>query len=220
MKRNQTILSIIIGLTTILGVYVLYTLLQLPDRIEWLQLYGLLYYVIIFVGVYILSLTAIGIVTRLMKKDISRPIFNGTKWSILILIITIVSGIFSAQRKVSETVEQMETEWKLRQQQDSTDYINRLDSLNTVIRSDTTNYKALVERGLIKRHKRHDEASIKDYKKALELKPYDFNANLEMGYSLGLMGKKEQQDSFYRIAAQLDTSSYFAKKHPEYLKEE
>jgi len=140
MKRNQTIQLIILGLTTILGGYALYGLLQLPDRIEWFQLYGLLFYIILFAGVYILILTVIGIVTRLLKKDISRPIFKGTKWSILILTITIGGGIFSGQRKVSETAEQRETEWKLEQQQNSTDDIARIDSLNTIIRSDSTNY--------------------------------------------------------------------------------
>jgi tetratricopeptide (TPR) repeat protein len=98
-------------------------------------------------------------------------------------------------------------------------YASKMDSLNKVIERQPENYEALVERGLMKRHKRQDEASIDDYKKALEIKPDDFKANLEMGYSLGLLGKKEQRDSFYRIAARLDTSSYFAKSHPEYLEE-
>lgn len=97
-------------------------------------------------------------------------------------------------------------------------YQERFDSLTVVIESQPKNYEALVERGLMKRHKGQYEASIKDYQKALDINPQDFKANLEMGYSLGLIGKKEQQDSLYRIAARLDTNSYFAKRNPEYLK--
>lgn len=220
MNRNQTILSIILGLTTILGGYALFTLLQLPDRFEWFQLYGLLLYIIIFAIVYILILTIIGFVIRFTNEGISKPVFKGTKWSILILIITIGSGILFGQMKVSETSEQMRKEWELQQQKDSTDYVNRLDSLNAVIQNDSKDYKALVERGLMKRYKGQNEPSIVDYRRALEIKPDDFEANLQIGYSLGLVGEKKQQDSFYRIAVSLDTTSYFAKNHPEYLKEE
>ena len=151
MNRNQIILSIILGLTTILGGYALNTLLQFPDRIEWFQLYGLLFYIIIAATVYILILTVIGFVTRFTNKDLSKPIFYGTKWSILILIITIGSGMLSGQRKLSETFKHKRTEWELEQQKDSIDYISRLDSLNTIIHNDSKDYKALVERGLLKR---------------------------------------------------------------------
>lgn len=220
MKRNQTILSIIWGLTIILCGYALYRLLQLPDRIEWFQLYGQLYYVIIFASIYIFILAVIGVVTRLLKKDISKPILNGIKWSILMLIITIGIGIFSGQRKVSETVEQMGKEWKLQQQQDSTNYINLLDSLNTIIRSESANYIALIERGLIKRQNGQYEASISDYELALKIKTDDFNANLEMGYSLVLIDKKVEADEYFRIAANLDTNSYFAKTNRHYIDNE
>jgi len=51
----------------------------------------------------------------------------------------------------------------------------------------------------------------------LKIKPDDFNLNLEMGYSLGLLDRKEEAVKFYRLAANIDTSSYFARTNRQYI---
>jgi len=216
MKRKQIVLATIIGLTTIVGGYALYVLFQLPDRIEWFSHYGVVIYVIMFAGGYMLLLTLVGAVAGLLRSDISRPIFQGLKLSFIVLSITIGIGVLAGQVNVSRTAKQMNMEWEMEKQQNELDKINRLDSLNTIISLDPSNYRAIVERGLMKRKNGQYESSVSDYKMALEINPNDFKANLEMGYSLGLLNKIQEQDSFYRIAVNLDTTSYFAKKNPQY----
>ena len=216
MKRNQVVLSLIVGLTAILGGYILYVLMQLPDRVEWFSLYGPVLYFTMFASGYILLLTIAGSVARLLLSDISGPIFQGLKVALIILPTTIGIGLVSGQVKVSRTAKQMNRESEVARQQNVVDQSNRLDSLNAVIRLDPSNYRALVERGLMKRKIGQVESSISDYTMALEINPNDFTANLEMGYSLGLLNRKLEQDSFYRIAVDLDTNAYFARKNRQY----
>lgn len=217
MNRSQTILIIILGLTIVIGVYSMYLLIRLPIGIEWFQLYGLVFYVILFAAIYIFLLAIAGFITRLFKKDFSRPMLNGIVWSVPILAVTIGIGIFTGQRKVSETEEQMDKEWNSQYKHDAMVFKNHLDSLNSIIRIDSTNYTALVERGLLKRKSGQFEASIDDFKKALHINSRDFKANIEMGYSLQIMNRKEEADKYYKIAANLDTNSNFAKANRHYL---
>jgi tetratricopeptide (TPR) repeat protein len=93
----------------------------------------------------------------------------------------------------------------------------QLDSLDNEISNSPDNYLALIQRGLLKRKNGQVEESISDYELALKIKQDDFNANLEMGYSLELLDKKEEAEKFYRKAANLDTSSYFAKSNRHYI---
>ncbi len=199
---------LILGLTTILGVYTLYLLLDLPERIEWFQLYGLLFYIILFAIVYLFVLTVIGIVARLLKNDIHRPIFRGTIWSFLLLTVTTFVGSFIGEKKVNKTEAQMATESKLDQQRDSIDYLNRLDSLTIITKKDTLNYEAIVAKGVMKRNKGLWEASIIEYKKALEINSNYFCAHSELAYSDLILKNYNESLFHYKKALAIDSSAF------------
>ena len=189
------------------------------DRHEWFSVSILFLYSVGLVVLYLTALTIIGFVTRFLKMtDTSKSIFKTTGLSFLIILAFMIFTNYSMNRDFNIWKAQTEKDSIQAEKLEQEKYTLKMDSLNEVIEKLPDNYEAIAERGLMKRQKGQYEASIIDYKKALNINPDNFKANLEMGYSLGLLDRKEEQDSFYRVAARLDTSSYFAKKHPEYLK--
>jgi len=206
-------------LTGLICLGVGFMFLDNSDRHEWFSVSILFLYSVGLVVLYLTALTIIGFVTRFLKMtDTSKSIFKTTGLSFLIILAFMIFTNYSMNRDFNIWKAQTEKDSIQAEKLEQEKYTLKMDSLNEVIEKLPDNYEAIVERGLMKRQKGQYEASIIDYKKALNINPDNFKANLEMGYSLGLLDRKEEQDSFYRVAARLDTSSYFAKKHPEYLK--
>lgn len=204
--------------TALLCFGVRFILQQKSDRHEWFSVSTAFLYSLGLVGLYLIILTMIGFITRVAKNtETSKSIFRTTKLSFVILFLFMLYSNYSLNKEFNKWQAQSEKASTDRLKLEQEHYQTRMDSLDIVIRSQPGNYNALVERGLLNRRNGELKASIADYQRALNINPHDFKANLEMGYTLGVLGKKQEQDSFYRIAAQIDTNSVFAKRHPEYL---
>jgi tetratricopeptide (TPR) repeat protein len=191
------------------------------DRHEWFSVGILFYYAVGLTFLYLISLTIIGLtIKRFKDKEIGKMILKTTGLSFLFLLVTFsVTSIKSnhdfknwKQETDQAQLTNRELEIKLLKKQ--------LDSLDNEIANKPDNYLALIQRGLLKRRDGQYEASVSDYKLALTIKPDDFNANLELGYSLGLLNKKEESEKYYRIAANIDTNSYFARTNRQYIDNE
>ncbi len=200
---------------------IVYVFYDNTDRHEWFSVGVLFYYAVGLAFLYLISLTIIGFtIKRFKDKKRGKAILKTTGISFLFLLVTFsVTSIksnhdFKNWRQETDQAQQTnkELEIKLLKKQ--------LDSLDNEIATKPDNYLALIQRGLLKRKDGQYEASVSDYKLALTIKPDDFNANLELGYSLGLLNKKEEAEKYYRIAANIDTNSYFSRTNRQYIDNE
>lgn len=219
-KLRHFYIHLIILILTVYICYIIGSLLLINDnRTEWFSSSVFFIYSIGFTFCYIVTLTIIGFLFRFLKRTVeAKTVFKMTKLSAIILFIFLVVSLIISQNDYYKWKVKSDNETRQREINSEIICKKKLDSLNKIIELQPHNFNALFERGLMKKEKNQYEASIDDYRKALKIKPNDFNANLEIGVCFGLLGKKVQQDSFYRLAARIDTNSYFARSNPQYLK--
>jgi tetratricopeptide (TPR) repeat protein len=205
-------------LTLLLCSLIFYVFFDNSDRHEWFSVGILFYYAIGLTILYLALLTIIGLtIKKIRNNEIGKTILKTTGISFLLLLVTLTVTSIKSNKDFNNWRQETDQAEKRNKELENQFNQRQLDSLDNEILNSPDNYLALIHRGLLKRKNGQVEESISDYELALKIKPNDFNANLEMGYSLGLLDKKEEAEKFYRKAANLDTSSYFAKSNRHYI---
>lgn len=191
------------------------------DRHEWFSVGILFYYAIGLTFLYLALLTIIGLTIKRFKSNLTgTAIIKTTGVSFILLGITLTTTFIKSNHDFNKWSHETDQIEKANKELESQFIKTQLDSLDKGIANSPDNYLALIQRGLLKRTNGQVEESISDYELALKIKPDDFNANLEMGYSLQMLNRKEEAENYYRIAANIDTSSYFAQTNRHYIDNE
>jgi len=215
MKYKIAILSLTIFLCIWIGIQ----FLDNSDRNEWFSLSILTFYVLGLIILYLIGLLIIGLIFKGFKKlQIASVIFKMTRISSIFLIITFLTVFIKSNIDFNKWHTNSQNEWKAKEHYETEMLLKQIDSINLIIRNDSSNYKAFVQRGILKRHLGKFDSSLVDYQNALRIKPDNFDANLEMGYSLTVINQNEEAEKYYRIAANIDTNSSFARHNPQYIK--
>ena len=205
-------------MTLLLCSLIFYVFFDNSDRQEWFSVGVLFYYAIGLTFLYLALLTITGLTIKRFKNKLTgNAILKTTGISFFLLAITLTTTFSKSNQSFNNWKHKTDRAENTKKELESELPKNQLDSLDKEIANSPDNYSALFQRGLIKRKSGQVEASISDYELALKIKPDDFNLNLEMGYSLGLLDRKEEAVKFYRLAANIDTSSYFARTNRQYI---
>jgi tetratricopeptide (TPR) repeat protein len=216
--RSKSIVQIIIYASAILmGVYPFFLILQLGSNAQWFQFWGLFLYFVLSYICYWLVLLLLVFIVKFFNTELYLIISRITRGIALFLLGSLVVQFIIGQIIISDFEKKEEQQSGVIYFSDSLSYVKRYDSLDSVIKYDSMNYKAIVQRGRMKRNKGKWAEALLDNKKALKINSNDFHANWEMGYCLQYFRKFKESEIYYRKAANIDTSSYFAKSHPEYL---
>ncbi|RDC63816.1 hypothetical protein AHMF7616_02425 [Adhaeribacter pallidiroseus] len=85
-------------------------------------------------------------------------------------------------------------------------FISTVDSLRSIIDSDSSNSNAFFVLGLTYRHNGEWERSVKNYKKAIEVDSTKSKYHSELAYSLSILERFEEAIKHYEIAYSLDTT--------------
>lgn len=208
-------------MTLLLCSLIFYIFFDNSDRQEWFSVGVLFYYAIGLTFIYLAVLTILGLTIKRFKSNLTgKAILKTTGISFLLLGVTLTATFIKSNQDFNNWKQETNQTEKTNKELEFQVHKKQLDSLDKEIANSSDNYLALIQRGLLKRKDGQFEASISDYELALKIKPDDFNANLEMGYSLERLDRKDEAESYYRIAANLDTSSYFAQTNRQYIDNE
>jgi tetratricopeptide (TPR) repeat protein len=170
---------------------------------------------------YLALLTIIGLtIKRIKNNETGKTILKTTGISFFLLLITLTASFIKSNKDFNKWRQETNKAEKTNKEIEILFHQKQLDSLDYEISTSPDNYLALIQRGLLKRKNGQVEESIRDYELALKIKPDDFNANLEMGYSLGLLDKNEEAEKYFKIAANIDTNSYFERTNKQYIDNE
>jgi tetratricopeptide (TPR) repeat protein len=206
-------------LTLLLCSLITFVFFDNSDRNEWFSAAVLIYYAIGLSILYLALLTIIGFtIKKIRNNETGKTILKTTSISFLLLLFTLTVTSIKSNRDYNNWKKETEQAEMTNKEFEFQLYQRKLDSLDNENSNSPNYYLTLIQRGLLKRRNGQIEESISDYKLAIKLKPNDFNANLEMGYSLELLDKKEEAEKYYRIAANIDTNSYFSKTNRQYIK--
>ena len=209
---------VILSLTIFFCIWIGFQYIDNSDRNEWFSLGVLTFYVLGLIILYLIGLLILGLIFKGFKKSqIASVIFKMTGISSIFLIITFLMVFIKSNLDFNKWQTNSQREWKTKELNETELILKQIDSVNLIIRNDSSNYKAFVQRGILKRHLGKFDSSIVDYQVAIRIKPDDFDANLELGFALNAINKKNEAEKYYRIAANIDTSSYFAKQNPQYI---
>jgi tetratricopeptide (TPR) repeat protein len=208
-------------LTLLLCSVIFYVFFDNSDRHEWFSVSVLFYYATGLTVLYLALLTIIGLtIKRIKNNETGKTILKTTGISFFLLLVTLTVNFIKSNKDFNNWRQETNQAEKTNKELEIVFHQKQLDSLDNEISTSPDNYLALIQRGLLKRKNGQVEESITDYELALKIKPDDFNANLEMGYSLGLLDKKEEAETYFRIAANIDTNSYFARTNKQYIDNE
>lgn len=200
---------------------IFYVFFDNSDRHEWFSVSVLFYYTIGLTVLYLALLTIIGLtIKRIKNNETGKTILKTTGISFFLILVTLTVNFINSNKDFNNWRQETDQAEKTNKELEIMFLQKQLDSLDNEISTSPDNYLALIQRGLLKRKNGQVEESITDYELALKLKPDDFNANLEMGYSLGLLDKNEEAETYFRIAANIDTNSYFARTNKQYIDNE
>ncbi len=211
----------ITALTLLMCFLIVYIFFDNSDRHEWFSVSVLFYYAIGLTFLFIAILTIIGLTIKsFINNQTGKTFLKSVKVSALMLLTTLTVTFIKNNRDFRNWKRESEMTEKLNKEIENQLFKKQLDSLNNVIANSPDNYLAYFNRGLLKRNGGQFESSILDYELALKIKPDDFNTNLEMGYILERLGRKDEAEIFFKLAVNIDTNSYFARKNSHYIDNE
>jgi tetratricopeptide (TPR) repeat protein len=220
--KNKFITVSILTLTCLICFVLAFLFFDNSERQEWYSISIVMTYIIpVYLGLYILTLACIGIILRFIKKfELSKFIFKSTLYSLLILGLFYFFLMSKQGNDYNNWKIQTDLEANEKIKKDSIMYQMEIDRLSDLIKDNPENYQYLFERGLLNRTKGYYEESIEDYKKALTINPYDFETNMECGYSYSILDDTISRDYFYKKAVQKNPNCDLAKRRPELLNKE